>query len=110
MVATHACKKAIFFKRLCSNIGFHVGQITISYDNQSVIFLVKNPTFHVIIKKIDVQFYFVRDMVEDRKVKLEKVDTLMNVANRLESQQTLISSNGVQSLWASQPLAIKSYF
>ena len=43
----------------------------------------KNPTFHAKTKHIDVQYYFVRDMVEDNKVKLEKVETLVNVANAL---------------------------
>jgi hypothetical protein len=38
--------------------------------------LAKNPTFHVKTKHIDIQYHFVRDMVEDGKVILEKVDTL----------------------------------
>ena len=34
-------------------------------------------------KHIDVQYHFVRDMVEDKKVLLEKVDTVKNVADSL---------------------------
>jgi hypothetical protein len=45
--------------------------------------LEKNPTYHSKTKHIDVQYRFVRDMVEDKKVLLEKVDTLKNVANSL---------------------------
>jgi hypothetical protein len=52
-------------------------------DNRSAIFLAKNPTYHSKTKHIDVQYHFVRDMVEEKKVLLEKVDTLKNVADSL---------------------------
>ncbi|MDF3675398.1 Ty1/Copia family ribonuclease HI, partial [Enterobacter hormaechei] len=78
-----ACKEAIWLKRLCSDVGVDAEQITIWCDSQSAICLAKNPTFHARTKHIDVQFHFVRDMVEDGKVNLEKVDTVMNVANAL---------------------------
>ena len=55
----------------------------IDCDSQSAIFLAKNPTYHSRTKHIDVQYHFVRDMVESMKVLLEKVDTLENVANSL---------------------------
>lgn len=34
-------------------------------------------------KHIDVEYHFLREMVESKKVLLEKVDTLKNVANSL---------------------------
>ena len=55
----------------------------IDCDSQSEIFLAKNPTYHSKMKHIDVQYHFVRDMVESMKVWLEKIDTLGNVANSL---------------------------
>ncbi len=57
--------------------------MTIYSDSQSEINLAKNQTFHARTKHIDVQYHFVRDMVEDGKVKLEKVETLVNVADAL---------------------------
>jgi hypothetical protein len=57
--------------------------VRIGCDSQSVIFLVKNSTYHSKKKKIDVQYHFVRDMVEENKVLLMKVDTLKNVADSL---------------------------
>ena len=54
MVATHACKEAIWIKILCSDVGVDAGQITIYFDSQSTIFLAKNPTFHARTKHIDV--------------------------------------------------------
>ena len=55
----------------------------IDCDNQSAIFLAKNPAYHSRTKHIDVQYHFVRDMVESMKVLLEKVGTLKNVADSL---------------------------
>ena len=83
MAATHDYKEAIWLRRLCSDICVDARKITISCDSQSAIRLAKNPTFHARTKHIDVQFHFVRDMVEDGKVNLEKVDTAKNVADAL---------------------------
>ena len=55
----------------------------IGCDSSSAIFLAKNPAYHSKTKHIDVQYHFVRDMVEQNRVLLEKVDTLENVADSL---------------------------
>ena len=52
-------------------------------DSQSAIFLENNPYCHSKTKHIDVHYHFVRDMVEEKKVLLEKVDTLKNVVDLL---------------------------
>ena len=57
--------------------------VRIDFDSQSAIFLAKNTTYHSKTKHIDVQYHFVRDMVEEKKVLLVKVDTMENVANPL---------------------------
>jgi hypothetical protein len=44
---------------------------------------VKNPAYHSKTKHIDVQYHFVRDMVEENKVLLMKVYTLKNVVDSL---------------------------
>ena len=64
-------------------MGFVQGAIRIDCDSQSEIFLAKNPTYHSKTKHIDVQYHFVRDMIEDRKVLLVKVDTLKNIVDAL---------------------------
>ena len=66
---------------LCSRIGFIHKSIRLDCDIQSAIFLENKPAYHDKTKHIDVQYHFVRDMVEDKKVSLEKVDTLKNVAD-----------------------------
>ena len=83
MAATHERKEAICLQRLCSGIGLVQQTVRLDYDSQSAIFLAKNPAYHSKTKHIDVQYHFVRDMVEEKKVLLEKVDTLKNVADSL---------------------------
>ena len=65
------------------DIGFKQQDVRIDCDSQSAIFLEKNPAYHSKTKHIDVQYHFVRDMVESKKVLLEKVDTLDNVVDSL---------------------------
>eukprot|EP00253_Pinus_taeda_P028492 PITA_28492 len=81
--ATHASKEAVWLQRLCSSIGLVQGAIMIACDSQSAIFLAKNPAYHSKTKHIDVQYHFVRDMIEDKKVLLVKVDALKNTADAL---------------------------
>jgi len=58
--------------------------IRIDYDSQSAIFLAKNPTFNSKTKHIDVQYHFVRDMIEEKNVLLVKMETLKNTADALK--------------------------
>ena len=81
IAATHESKEVVWLQRLCSNMGLVQGAIRIDYDRQSSIFFAKNPTYHSKTKHIDVQYHFVRDMIEDKKVLLVKVDTLKNTAD-----------------------------
>jgi hypothetical protein len=81
MVATHASREALWLQRLCSGIGLVQKEVRLDCDIQGEIFLAKNLTYHSKKKHIDVQYHFVRDMVEEKKVLLEKVDTLKNVVD-----------------------------
>ena len=83
MAATHASKEEIWLQRLCSSMGLVQQAIRIDCDSQSAIFLSKNPAYHSKTKHIDVQYHFVRYMVEAKRVLLVKVDTLKNVADAL---------------------------
>ena len=83
MAATHARKEAVWLQRLCSSMGLIQGAIRIYCDSQSAIFLAKNPAYDSETKHIDVQYHFVRDMIEDKKVLLVKVDNLKYTADAL---------------------------
>jgi len=83
MATTHARKETVWLQRLCSNMELVQGAVKIDCDSQSVIFLAKNPAYHSKTKHINVQYHFVRDMIEDKKVLQVKVDTLKNTADAL---------------------------
>eukprot|EP00253_Pinus_taeda_P021843 PITA_21843 len=83
MAATHASNEVVWLQRLCSSMGLVKGVIRIDCDNKSAIFLVNNPTYHSKTKQIDVQYHFVRDIIEDKKVLVVKMDTLKNTADAL---------------------------
>ena len=93
MAATHASKEAVWLQRLCSSMGLVQGAIRIDCDSQSAIFLAKNPAYHSKTKHIDVQYHFVRDMIEDKKVLLVKVDTLKNTLDALTKYMSLEKSS-----------------
>eukprot|EP00253_Pinus_taeda_P032584 PITA_32584 len=83
MAATHASKESVWLQILCLIMGLVQGPLRIDCYSQSTIFLAKNPSYHAKKKHIDVQYHFVRDMIEDKKVLLVKVDTLKKTANAL---------------------------
>ena len=45
--------------------------------------MANNPAYHSKTKHIDVQYHFMRDMIEEKKVLLVKVDTLKNTTDAL---------------------------
>ena len=52
-------------------------------DNHSAIFLAKNSTFHSKSKYIQTKYHFIRYLVEDKLVILEKICGSKNQANML---------------------------
>jgi hypothetical protein len=63
----------------------------ISCNGQRKIFLEKNPTYYSKTKQIDVQYHFIRDMVERNKVLLEKVDTLEKIEDYLTKSVSVVN-------------------
>ena len=83
IASPHASKEAVCLQRLCTEIGFEQQAIRLGCDSRSAIFLAKNPAYHSKTKHIDVQYHFLREMVENGKFLLEKVNTVENVENLL---------------------------
>jgi hypothetical protein len=103
MAATHGSKEEVCLQRLCSGLRFEQRDMKISCNSQSAIFLEKNPTYHFKTKHIDVQYHFVRDMVESNKVFLEKVDTLENIADSLTKYVSVVNFS-----WCREAMGIVS--
>ncbi|KAH9793888.1 hypothetical protein KPL71_004697 [Citrus sinensis] len=83
MVATEAVKEAIWLKGLLGDLGVIQENITVFCDNQSVIFLAKNQTYHARTKHIDVKYHYVREIIESGVVLLRKIDTKDNPSDML---------------------------
>ena len=45
--------------------------VTLYYDNTSAINISKNPMMHVKTKHIAIKYHYVRELVEDKEVKME---------------------------------------
>jgi len=77
-------KEAVWLQKLCSCIGFAQQAVRLNCDSKSAIFLARSLSYHSKTKHIDVQYHFVRDMVEDMKVLWVKVDTLNSIVDSLK--------------------------
>ncbi|KAH9704158.1 hypothetical protein KPL70_011349 [Citrus sinensis] len=83
MAATQACKEAIWIQRLLEELGHKQQKIPVFCDSQSALYIARNPAFHSRTKHIGVQYHFVREVVEDRSVDLQKIHTKENLADVL---------------------------
>ena len=82
-----AAKEAIWLRSLLSSLRrTHYsgeGATTIKGDNQSSLALIRNPEYHARSKHIDVQYHYIRELVEDQLVRVEYVATAKMIADCL---------------------------
>eukprot|EP00253_Pinus_taeda_P034012 PITA_34012 len=81
IAASHACKEAIWLKCLFGEFGRLQDNIKLFCDSQSAIHLAKNPTYHSKPKHIPIKYHFVRQVITEKGVSLEKVHTKENCAD-----------------------------
>ena len=81
IAATEAIKEALWFKGLLSELCVLNDNVTVYSDSQSAIHLCKNPVFHKHTKHIDVRLHFIRDIVSQNIIRLEKVLSEYNPAD-----------------------------
>ena len=63
------------------------------FDSQSAIYLVKNQVYHARTKHIDVRYHFVREIIEEGEVLVQKIKTDDNLADMLTKVVTTIKFN-----------------
>ena len=81
---TTAAFQGVWLARLLAEFkGEKSRAITLKIDNKSVIQLSKNPIFHDRSKHIDVRYHYIRECVEENRVKLESVGTVEELADIL---------------------------
>ena len=83
MAATEASKEYIWIKTLMNELGFNGVDCRLYSDSQSAIHLAKNSAFHSRTKHIRLRYHFIRSLLEERKLKLEKIDGKNNPADML---------------------------
>ena len=67
METTHRSKESICLQISCLGIGFIEEAMSIGCDKSSSFFLESNLVYLSKTKHIDIQYHFVRDMVEENK-------------------------------------------
>ena len=76
VAASVTSREAIWLRKLLSDIGCPcVGATVIFVDNQSAIRLVRNPELHKRTKHIDIRYHYIREKVEEKKLKVMYVQT-----------------------------------
>nr|GEY37770.1 retrovirus-related Pol polyprotein from transposon TNT 1-94 [Tanacetum cinerariifolium] len=83
VAAAQASKEAVWLKMLLEELGHEQEKITLFCDNQSALYLARNPTFHSKTKHIRVQYHFIREKVEEGTMDMQKIHTDDNVSDYL---------------------------
>nr|GEX02178.1 hypothetical protein [Tanacetum cinerariifolium] len=76
-------KEAIWLKGLLEELGMELNRVTVNCDNQDAIHLSRNHVFHERTKHINVRYHFIREVLEEKTVKVLKVGTEHNVVDAL---------------------------
>ncbi|SOV02734.1 uncharacterized protein UDID_18018 [Ustilago sp. UG-2017a] len=93
VAATEAAWEVLFFEHLFKAIGIDVGIPTIFSDNTGTIQVSKDPAQHWKLKHIDTKYHFIRDNVQDGKVRIKYINTADNLADlftKLVGKTTLL--------------------
>ena len=80
MAVTEAFKEAIWLHGLIEDLGIVQEHVDVHCDSQSTICLAKNQVHHSRTKHIDVRFHFVREIVDEGDILLQKIGTANNPA------------------------------
>ena len=81
MATTQACKEAIWVRRIMEELGHKQEKMYLFCDSQSALHIARNSTFHSRTKHIGVQYHFVREVVENGSVDMQKIHTKYNLTD-----------------------------
>ncbi len=85
---TEASKEMIWLQRFMEELRKKHKSIRLYCDSQSAIHLAKNLAFHSKTKHIQLRYHFIRSILEDGQLKLEKIHTSQNTADMLTKEVT----------------------
>jgi len=79
---THAAKELIWLRTFLGELNNpFTTPITLHCDNQGAIALSKDNKFHARTKHIDIRYHFIREAVENKKLRIQYIPTENNVAD-----------------------------
>jgi hypothetical protein len=83
VVAIEASKEMIWLQRFMEELGKKKENNMLYSDSESAIHLAKKSTFHSKTKHIHLRYHFIRSILEDGHLKLEKIHTSHNPTDML---------------------------
>ena len=78
IAVTEGCKEFLWLKKFLKELGLEQEKYVLYCDNQSAIHMSKNPSFHSRSKHIDIRHHWIRDVLEEKSLQLEKIHTDKN--------------------------------
>ena len=75
---------------MLEDLGVGQKHIMVHCDSQSAICLAKNQVFHARTKHIDVRYHFVREILEEGEILLQKIRTEENPADMMTKVVTIV--------------------
>ncbi|KAG8487895.1 hypothetical protein CXB51_018354 [Gossypium anomalum] len=88
VAVTEAVKEAIWLQGMVKTLGLVQEHINVYCDGQSAIHLANNQVYHARTKHIDVRFHFVREIIDEGKICLQKIKTADNPADMMTNVVT----------------------
>ncbi|KAE8692624.1 Retrovirus-related Pol polyprotein from transposon TNT 1-94 [Hibiscus syriacus] len=88
VAVTEASKEMVWLQSFLEELGKKQENNVLYYDSQSAIHLAKNPSFHSRTKHIQLRYHFIRSLLEDEILKLEKISGAQNLADMLTKTVT----------------------
>ncbi|KAL5754374.1 hypothetical protein ACOSP7_022594 [Xanthoceras sorbifolium] len=88
VVVTEASKEMVWLQSFLEELGKKQEDNVLYCDSQSAIHLAKNPFFHSRTKHIQLRYHFIRSLLEDGILKLEKISGAQNPADMLTKTVT----------------------
>ncbi|GJY89056.1 hypothetical protein Tco_0503684 [Tanacetum coccineum] len=83
VAASSCCGQVIWIQNQLLDYGYNFMHTKIYIDNESTIFIVKNPVFYSKTKHIKIRHHFIKDSNEKKLIQMIKIHTNKNVANLL---------------------------
>ncbi|GJU26419.1 putative ribonuclease H-like domain-containing protein, partial [Tanacetum coccineum] len=83
VAAANCCGQVLWVQNQLLDYGFNFMNTKIHIDNESTIYIVKNPVYHSKTNHIEIRHHFIRDCYEKKLISVEKIHTNLNVADLL---------------------------